>query len=357
MAPFSFRAEFEEGRSIDIVPTFIHPRGVEEIHKLEEDDTSAFELTFEGENAIVDGVVSPGRATVKTKVAFNNPTTIFALVRGGWLPLPFSIPARFLVDRNVVISLRKIREGKVAANAQALQWWTNFFAEGTGMFNPLPYAFEAGFRRKPTMAEFVSAFDEGSSELRDALPECHIVRFEDTHYRAAYAQLEAFDERNERETKFLQTACPLVIQRVPRRTEVEVAEAIVRIADKFELTRGSLATLAVLSCLYEDIHGTKPAIGRRILKPRSVYSEADAFNALSDLRHIELAAAGQAYLKQDAFSLCTCDRPMALLWSALSARGECSPDGSIEFTFDLTSDLFSRLSEDELLDLKQLLCI
>ena len=355
MAPFSFRAEYEEGRRIDIVPTFIHPLGAEEIRKLEEDDTSALDLTLEGDNAIVDGVASTGRATVKTKVAFNNPTTIFALVRGGWLPLPFAIPARFLVDRNVVISLRKIREGKVAANAQSLQWWTNFFAEGAGMFNPLPYAFEAGFRRKPTMAEFVSAFDEGASELSDALPKCHIVRFEDTHYRAAYAQLEAFDERNERETKFLQAVCPLVVQRVSRRREAEVAETIVRTADKYELNRGSFATLAVLSCLYEDMHGTTPAIGRRILKPRSVYSESDAFNALSDLRHIELAVAGQACLKQDAFSLCTCDKPMTLLWSALSARGDSSSDGSIELTFDLTSDLFSRLNEGELVDLKQLL--
>ncbi|WP_319238462.1 hypothetical protein [uncultured Propionivibrio sp.] len=148
MAPFTFRAEFEKSRSIEVVPTFVHPLGAEEIRQLEKDDTAAFDLILEGENAIVDGVASPGRTSLKAKVAFNNPTTIFALVRDGWLPLPFAIPARFLVDRNVVISMRKIREGKVPANAQALQWWTNFFAEGAGMFNPLPYAFEAGYRRK-----------------------------------------------------------------------------------------------------------------------------------------------------------------------------------------------------------------
>lgn len=357
MTHFSYHAEFEEGRTIDIVPTYVYPLGADDIRKLEENDTSALELEIVGDNAVIDGTVSAGRATVKAKVAFNKPTTIFALVNGGWLPLPFTIPARFLVDRNVVISLRKIREGKVAANAQALQWWTNFFAQGSGMFNPLPYAFEAGYRRKPTMAEFVSAFDEGASELREALPKCHIVKFEDAHYRAAYAQLEAFDERNERETTFLQEVCPLVVQRVPRHAEAEMAEAITRTADKCKLNRASLVTLAVLSCLYEDVHGIPPAIGRQILKPKPAYSDADAFNALSDLRHIELAVAAQASFKQEAFSLSTCDRPMALLWSALSARGTCSSDGAIELTFDLTNDLFSRLSEDELLNLKQLLCI
>lgn len=354
---FSFRAEFEEGRGVDIVPTFTHPLGIDGIRTLEKNDASSLELILEGNNAIVDGVALVGQATVKATVTFNEPTTIFALVRGGWLPMPFAIPARFLVDRNVVISLRKIREGKVVANAQALQWWTNFFAQGVGVFNPLPYAYEAGYRRKPTMAEFVSAFDEGVSELRDALPKSHVVKFEDTHYRAAYAQLEAFDERNEREIKFLQAVCPIVVQRVPRRAEAEVAETIVRTADEYEVNRASLVSLAVLSCLYEDVHGRTPAIGRRILKPKTTYSEADAFNALSDFRHIEVAVAGQAFFKHEAFSLCTCDRPMALLWCAFSARGEPSPDGAIQLTFDLTNDLFSRLSQHELIDLKQLLCI
>lgn len=356
MSPFSFRAEFEEGRSIDIVPTFIHPLGVEGIRALEKNSAASLDVVFEGDSAVVDGVATVGHSTVRTKMTFTEPTTVFALVRGGWVPLPFAMPARFLVDRNVVISLRKIREGKVASNAQALAWWTNLFSDGAGIFNPLPYAFEGGFCRKPSMAEFVSAFDEGASELRDALPKCQVISFEDVHYRAAYAQLEAFDERNEREIQFLQAACPLIVQRVPRNMEAAVAEEIIRLIDQYELERASLVSLAVLSCLYEDVHGCPPAVGRQILKPKTAYSEAEAFNALSDLRHIELAVAGQAVFKQEPFSLCTCDRPMALLWSALSARAEALPNSAIELTLDLTKDLFSRLNEQELLGLKRLLC-
>lgn len=270
------------------------------------------------------------------------------MVPGGWLPLPLTTPARFLVDRNVVISLRRIREGRVVESEPSLKWWTSFFSNGAGIFNPLPYAFEAGYRRKPTISEFKSAFNEGVSELREALPNCQIITFGDEHHRAAYAQLEAFDERNERETRFLQETCPLVAQRVSRNSESHVTEDILGAAKRLDLDRGSLVVIAVLSCLYEDIHGRPPKIGRRILKPKPLYCEEDAFNALSDLRHIELAIAGQAYFGKNTFSLCTCDRPMALLWSALSVRARPSPEGAITFNIDISSDLFPRLSSNEL---------
>jgi hypothetical protein len=337
------------------VPTFVRPLGPRDIRALEADKKSALEMELEADEINVDGMKKLGRAKLKANVVFNKPAMIYALVQGGWLPMPFAIPPRFLVDRNVVISLRKIREGKVGAKAECLQWWTNFFSEGIGMFNPLPFAFEAGFRRKPTMAEFMSAYDEGVTELLHALPNCHIVKFADTNYKAAYAQLEAFDGRSDREVSFLQETCPFVTQRHSRREEAKVAETIVRSADRFGLNRASLTVLAVLSCLYEDVHGTPPSIGREVLKPKNVYTEDDAFNAISDIRHIEIAAAGQTYFKQEAFALCTCDRPLALLWSALSMRGESPSGGAIEFTYDLTTDLFSRLTEAELLDLNSLL--
>ena len=355
MTYFSFRAEFEDGRSIDVVPTYVHPLGVAEIRALAENEMAALVMKVESYDVAVDGERQDGLSKLKMNVTFHQPATIYALVHGGWLPLPFVMPPRFLVDRNVVISLRKLREGKTVANGYALQWWANFFAQGSGMFNPLPYAFEAGYQRKPTMAEFASAYDEGASELLEALPNCHIVKFAKANYTAAYTQLEALDSRNECEIKFLQAVCPIVANRVSRRREVEVANTIVRLADSLKVNRASFTVMTALSCLYEDLHGSPPSIGRQILKPKLVYAEADAFNALNDLRHIELATAGQVYFKNEAFSLCTCDRALALLWCALSPRGEALSERSVEFTFDLTSDLFSRLNEVELFTLKQML--
>lgn len=344
MSPFVFRGAHEDCQSVEIVPTFVHPLGTADIRALEADDSSALEMELAADEAIVDGEKKVGLVKLKANITFNKPVLVYALVQGGWLPLPFAIPSRFLVHRNVVILLRKIHEGKVSANAESLRWWTKFFSNDSAIFNPLPFTFEAGFRRKPTMVEFVSAYDEGATELLRALPNCHIVKFADTNYRLAYAQLEAFDARYEREVRFLQATCPLVTYRNSRSTEREVATTIVRTADQFQLYRSSLIVLAVLSCLYEDVHGTPPSIGRKVLKPKTVYTEADAFNAISDLRHMEIAAAGQTYFQHEAFALCTCDRPLALLWSALSIRGQSTSGGTIEFTLDLKTDLFSRLT-------------
>ena len=138
MFPFAFHGEFNGHRSIELIPTVIRPFGISEIRALEKNDASPLEMEIHADGVLIDGKKKLGHATVKTKITFNKSTTLYALVRGGWVPMPFALPSRFLVDRNVIISLRRIREGKFVENAESLQWWTQFFAQGSGIFNPLP---------------------------------------------------------------------------------------------------------------------------------------------------------------------------------------------------------------------------
>lgn len=355
MTPFFLRSVFDDGTSVEVSPDYVRPLRPMHIRAIDADRNATVEIELECDDAVIDGKVITGRAVVKASIGFDRPATVYCLVPGGWLPMPFVIPRRFLVDRNVVIALRKIREGKVVANAETIQWWTGLLSDGSALFNPLPFAFESGFQRKPTMSEFVSAYDEGVAELGQAMPDCQIVRFESVHYRAAYEQLERFDSRNEREIRFLQTVCPIVAQRIARSSESDAVKSIFEAADAHQVARSSFVVIAVLSCLYEDVHGTIRAVGRQILKPASNYLEATAFNALNDLRHIELTGAGQAHFDGDAFSLCTSDKALALFWSALSVRGAPFGKGATRFTFEVTRDMFFRLSEAELAPLLQLL--
>lgn len=355
MSHLLLQTEFETGGSIEFVPKFIRPLGVDQLLALTKNPSTALAFEVESEEAKVNGIIQKGQATIKTSIQFGQPSAIFSLVRGGWLPPPFTIPQRFLVDRNVVSALRKIREGSMDNHRTSVNWWLNFFEHGTALLNPLPYAFESGFRRKPSFKEFIESFNEGAMELRLSFPKCQVVTFGEHNYRAGYAQLLAFDRRLARESEFLIRVAPLVAMRAPRRSEKEILGEILRIGSSLEIVRGSMVSLSVLSCLYDDVQGEAPSIGRLIIKPKSVYTDQDAYNAISDLRHIEIAAAGQTYFSEGVFSLCTCDRALALFWSALALRGEVTKKDEIEFTFDLCEELFPRLTGQELESLRNVL--
>ena len=87
-----------------------------------------------------------------------------------------------------------------------------------------------------------------------------------------------------------------------------VAKQILGAADRLNVDRQSLAVLVALSCLFEDPRSGMTSIGRKILKPRQTYTAEEAYNAICDLRHIELAAFGHAWVTEGQFALCTSDK-------------------------------------------------
>lgn len=355
MTHISISTQFDSGDSITFVPTRVRPLGVEHLDALHATPDETVELAMDTDRHSINGETKEVRRSVNVKISFHKAPVIFALVPGGWLPPPFVIPPRFLVDRNVVRELRKIRAGTTSRHSEAVNWWLRLFEQGSAMFNPLLYGFEAGRRCKPLFDEFVAAFEEGAREVATSFPKCHVVTLGDEHYKAAYAQLEAFDATGAAETRFLSSTVPLVLDRVSRQREGSVRDAILKAAESAGVKKMSLVVLAVLSCLYEDVHGSQPSIGRRILKPTTSYTAEDIYNALADLRHIELAVAGQIYFGDGGFALCTCDRGIALFWAALLPRGQLMPNGHFEFTFDLASDLFPRLNDQQAGELHDLL--
>lgn len=355
ISPFRLSIQFSEGGGVDFDPIAVKPFDAQTLLAQASDDLVALDLEIQSDGAVVNGAQREGIATFRTRVTFPQSVNVFSLVEGGWLPMPFTIPARFLVDRNIVILLRRIREGNLVSTSEALHWWTRLFDQGSALFNPLLYAWEGGARRKPTRREFEESFQEGAAEIALALPACAVVRYGAREFDAAYGQLEAFDRRGDRELRFLTEACIAISDRPSAPQLWRRAREVLLLADKHGVRRGSLPSLAALSCVFEEAQGTVPSIGRRLLKPKPSYTEADAFNALSDLRHVELTAAGRVIFGAESFALCTCDRALAMFWSALSMRGEAIDADKMEFTYDLTRDLFTRLDEQGILDLRDML--
>lgn len=133
------------------------------------------------------------------------------------------------------------------------------------------------------------------------------------------------------------------------------ADRILETADRHKVDRQALAVLIALSCLFEDSQSNIKSIGRNILKPTQTYDAGDAFNAICDLRHIELAAFGHAWVTQGRFALCTSDKAVASLWCALGIRDITATATGTEYKFDFSPELFPRLNEAAIGEIASLL--
>lgn len=355
MPHMRLRCEFHDGRTLEVSPTTFEPLTAAQLEHAIQYPGAPLDLAFHGIDAVVDGepVATSGRVT--TKVTFPHSPAPYALVARGWLPMPFATPQHFLVDRNVVAILKSIRARGPRPDDASFVWWTQLFEGATSLFNPLLYAYEGQYRRTPTMEEFITAFHAGVAELQQSFPRATVVQYEQQHFESAFEQLQALDACGSRDTQFLLKAIPLVLHRVPRKREQAVQAQVLNLARDLGVLLSSPIVLAVLSVLYEDVHGIAPSYGRRLLKPTASYTAGDAYNAVSDLRHIELAALSQAVLPDKAFALCTSDRGIALFWSALECRGVATEDSQLSLWYSLGTDLLPRLSEVEVKSVMQAL--
>jgi hypothetical protein len=347
----------QTGETIDILPKSFKPFSYDELESRDEAQAPTYSLEIEASSieGLADRNEPSGPGTVTIPITFGQPVSIFGLVEGGWLPLPFVQPAKFLVDRNVVASLVQIRRGISRPDLIHTNWWFEFFKDFSVEINAALYALEGNKRRTPTFDEFCHAFDEASAEIGSQLPGVTLTRYEHSHYLAAYALIIDFADRNRRETEFLIRIAPQVAERVADSHLHKIQSAILNQAKQFGLKLSSLVILTCLACLYERRDGSGLLAARRIIKPSRTYSEQDAHNALSDLRALELFASGLG-LERESFALCTCDKSIAAFWSGLWAHSHRWENEKLTFTVSLSDALFPRLEEsdrDELIELIQ----
>ena len=336
----------ETGEILDILPKAFRPLSFGDLESSvgTQDKTYPMKIEANSIEGLPDGKQPSGPGLVSIPITFRQPISIFGLVEGGWLPIPFVQPAKLLVDRNVVASLAQIRRGVTRSDLGHTDWWFEFFKEFSIEINPALYAFEGNNRRPTTFDEFCRAFEEASTEVAAQLPGATLTKYEGLHYEAAYALISDFADRHRRETEFLIKIAPRVAERVSDSRLLKIQSETLSSARELKLKFSSLAVLAVLACLYERRDGSGLLAARGILKPRSRYTAQDAYNALSDLRALELFVSGLG-LERAPFALCTCDKSIAAFWCGLTAHTYDWKDEKLTFTVSLSETLFPRLEE------------
>jgi hypothetical protein len=151
----------------------------------------------------------------------------------------------------------------------------------------------------------------------------------------------------QRKTRFLVAVAPRLMASVAKERRFNTWQWILAKADEAGVSRKSLSVLAALSCLVRP--QGNPA--KRLLKPSADFNEKRAYNALCDLRAVELFVYTLALFSELPATLCTKDRNLALFWVGLEIHN-IRLDQKKHPTFELRYDrLLPDLTAEEIASL------
>ncbi|MBS1164333.1 MAG: hypothetical protein H6R00_358 [Proteobacteria bacterium] len=250
------------------------------------------------------------------------------LVRGGWLPSALAATrekAVLLPDRNIISKIAGQFENGIKVDSEAD--FLDLFADEPIWINPLLSALEGNKRAVPTSAAARTQLEEGVEKLRKALPKATIM----VGTRSIEGLLGLIDDTRlglTRKQDLLRRLAPLLAAPVARRNmDARWAEALAA-ADEAGVPRNSLVMLAVLSTI---VNPQGHCAAKRVLKFHASYSNADAYNALSDLRSLEVLLSCLAFFPDYNIQLCTADRNLALFWVGLGASDIAHDSGRMQY--------------------------
>lgn len=287
-----------------------------------------------------DGSSIGERVRVSFPLEFNQRIPFYGLVEGGVVP-PMYLPPRCVtvLDRNVGTALSRAPSSK-HPEARGEAWVFEFLNSSAFRLNPAMGAFEGAKGRTPCFEEFRDEVRTTESAIRARLPKAQVVEFTDDALSRVHSWRTSFDARAASEMGFLQAVAPLLRDPTAASRLQSVEGAVLGEARARRLGR-CFVVLTALAVLYESPGGADGGAARAVLKPSDPYTEAAAYNALADLRQLELIAASRGM--PEPASLLTADQRLALLWCGFGVQGV--QVGANETRFSLSPDpaLFPRL--------------
>jgi len=230
------------------------------------------------------------------------------------------------------------------------QWWLSSLNSDRFALNALPCAHEGDLRRIPSYQEFCASLRASYEILAAGMPEARLIDHRQADLERVYENVTATLARHEKESSFLVQVAPHLHARVSAANAKKTELALLSAAQDADLDLCSLVVLAALSCLYEAQDGSEPMIGRRVIKPTPNYTQADAHNALSDLRSLEMLSLAIG-LDGRSIGYCTRDKGLAAFWTYLRVSNPKWSGNKFSATLSPAEQLFPRLGEAGVRDL------
>lgn len=306
-------------RKIAFSEVEIRPLGYEDLAsaKLHRPITIALEM-YNGRivETNVDGIDVGKYAHVRTTLESTFTARAIGLVRGGWLPSALAATRRnavILPDRNILSEIAgRFERGKIGRRDTD---FLDLFVDSDVRINPLLAALEGNGRAIPSPEAAQAQLDEAARKIRKALPKATLMIGPDSNM-GLLGLIEDSRAGLMRKQALLRHLAPMLASPSPQRDLEARWKVVLDAADAHQVPRASLCVLALLSTL---VNPTGRCAAKRLFKFYVGYRNEDAYNALCDLRALELLLYLFALFPSEDTQLCTADRDLAMFWAGVCA--------------------------------------
>lgn len=295
----------------------------------------------------IDGFAS-GNATLKSHYT----SKAIGLVRGGWLPSGLALDDDVIVlpDRNIVTELKGHFQSGVKTNESNTDFM-DFFAKPGIRINPLLFAIEGNAVSNPTTALVHQQLGEVKVTLQSVLP---LARLEPSYNSGLHGNCGFSDiligivrdtqAKMTKERSFLMELAPKLHSPTSATKKEECWNQIFVAAKKHGISRRSLVVVAALSAISIP-NGKSPA--KRVLKLVKNFTDKCAYNALADLRALEIFIGLIAAFPDQPLMLCTKDRNLALFWVGMNISDIELKDGTVGFELSNVDELLPHMTPSQ----------
>ena len=238
------------------------------------------------------------------------------LVKGGWLPAGLALEDDMIVlpDRCTVSELEaRFREGIKRNNRN--NDFLDLFADQRIRINPLLFALEGNLRVNPTPEVVEKQLKEAQTKIKSALPLAELVPDKKGGAQGVIGIIRDTQAGMACKQDFLVRLAPKLRAPVSVSRRSQLWNEVLATAEECDVPKRSLVVVAALSALVVP-NGKSPAKGLLKLAAPN-YSTPEAYNALADLRSLEVLMCLFALFPNERMLLCTGDKGLALFWTGI----------------------------------------
>ncbi len=207
----------------------------------------------------------------------------FALVKGGWVPVFYTLSkGNIIADRNLVSEIQaRFSNGKVSSGRERDDFIDYICDKNCSCtIHTISYALESNERKLPSPEKMIEQHKSAFKILSKALPHVKIWPKSDSDLQYLIEIADKYRAYFSEGVRLLLRLAPLIVNLPAQGRRVERWKEMAAIAKAENISVNNIAFLACLSASSAK-QGFNPA--QKLVKPKAAYTEADAYNSMYDL--------------------------------------------------------------------------